>query len=156
MYADDLILLSISLSDLQYLVNICVTEFRKIGMHINTTKSACIRVGLLHNIDVHPILIDSDPLSWKQEIRYLGITVASGRKFTVNLQNTKQKFFRALNGIFGKIGVNSSPHLICSLFQSYCVPILLYAAECLTSNNSMFNNIEHVYLQAFIKIFHTF
>jgi len=42
MYADDLILLAISLRDLQFLVYMCQTEFTIIGMEFNAKKSACI------------------------------------------------------------------------------------------------------------------
>jgi len=35
MYADDLILLAISLRDLQFLVDMCQTEFTIIGMEFN-------------------------------------------------------------------------------------------------------------------------
>ena len=48
MYAGDLILLSISVCDMQRLVNLCVSEFDKIGLKINVKKSACMRVGLRH------------------------------------------------------------------------------------------------------------
>ena len=96
-------------------MNLCVKEFRNIGMEINVKKSACIRIGKRHNIIPSAITIDNVDLAWKQEIKYLGIFITSAKLFTVNLQNTRHKYFRALNGIFGKIGVNSSPDVTLSL-----------------------------------------
>ena len=90
-YADDLMRLVISVSELQYLVDICVSEFRAIGMQINISKSACIRIRDRHNVDAHSIVIDGHPLLWKRDIRYLGLSVAAGKTFTVNWQNAKQK-----------------------------------------------------------------
>jgi len=66
MYADDLILLAISLRDLQFLVDMCQTEFTIIGMEFNAKKSACIRVGIRHNSEVHPIILNAEPLPWKK------------------------------------------------------------------------------------------
>ena len=56
-YADDLLLLSISLHDLQKLVNLCVIEFNNIVMTININKSACLRIGNRHNNKVMRIVL---------------------------------------------------------------------------------------------------
>ena len=50
MYADDIILMSISVTDLQALIDICATEFEELDMIINIKKSMCIRVGQRHNV----------------------------------------------------------------------------------------------------------
>jgi len=55
MYADDLILLSISLVDMQSMINICVEEFDSIGMIVNSQKSSCLRNGPPHGGSVQLI-----------------------------------------------------------------------------------------------------
>ena len=45
MYADDLILLSISVCDLQNMVNLCKLEFDWLDMRINVKKSMCLGIG---------------------------------------------------------------------------------------------------------------
>ena len=57
MYADDLILLSASVSDLQNLVDLCVIEFDQIGLEINVGKSSRVRIGQRHVAVVSPITI---------------------------------------------------------------------------------------------------
>ena len=156
MYADDLVLLSISVNDLKLLIDICVKEFNDIGMEINIKKSGCMRVGDQHNVDMSPILISDQSLQWKQEIKYLGIVLTKSKRFQFNFQNSKQKYCRALNGIFEKVGLNTSPIVICSLVESYCVPILLYSAEFCMWSNKMFNSNENAYSHAYMKIFKTF
>ena len=47
-YADDLIIMSISIYDLQHLVNL-MCQFRKICLNINVNKSARMRMGKRHN-----------------------------------------------------------------------------------------------------------
>jgi hypothetical protein len=62
MYADDLILISISLMHLQLLVDICKQEFDKIDMQINGSKSGCLRIGPRHAMPCEPININNMPL----------------------------------------------------------------------------------------------
>ena len=57
MYADDLILLSISIHDMQAMVDICEIEFKNILMSINSKKSACLRIGDRHNVPSKSITI---------------------------------------------------------------------------------------------------
>jgi len=156
MHADDLVLLSISVCDLQALVNIYVNELDLIDMVVNCGETGCLRIGNRHSAEVGSISVGNNVVHWLNEIRYLGVTILSGKKFSVNLQRTKQKYFRALNAIFGKIGLNSSPVLLCSLVITFFVPILLYAVESVTWNQKMLSSIENAYSQAFMKFLRTF
>jgi len=72
------------------------------------------------------------------------------------MQNRKQKFFRALNAIFGKIGTSASPSVVISLVESYCVPVLLYGLDCVELPKSMLQSLENAYSQLYSKLFHTF
>ena len=105
MYADDLMLISISVMHLQFLVNICKNEFDKIYMQINILKSGCLRVGARHAMLCETINIENIPIMWVQEIKYLGINLASANRLTINFQPVKHKFFGALDGIFRKVGL---------------------------------------------------
>ena len=156
MYADDVILLSLSLHQMQLMINFCLEQFDAIGMNINVDKSGCMRIGERHNACTKPMYINNIALNWNQEIRYLGINILSGRRFNFNMQNIKQKYFRALNGIFGKVGLNTAPDVLCSLIDSQCVPILLFAAEALNWNKKLLKSLENAFNQAFFKIFKTF
>jgi hypothetical protein len=156
MFADDVIILSISVVDLQRLIDICIIEFKNIGLDINNNKSCCLRIGTRHCITPVNIIVNNIPLPWKQELRYLGIVINSAKSFKVNSQNCKQKYFRALNGIFGKVGLNTAVAIVTSLVETCCVPILIYACESLLWNESVLRSAEHAYSQAFSKIFNTF
>ena len=48
MYADDIILLSISISDLQLMFNMCSKVFNDLDLPINISKSHCLRIGPRH------------------------------------------------------------------------------------------------------------
>src|SRR5258708_22012225 len=45
MFADDLLMLAISVVDLQAMLNICAEELTWLDMKFNVAKSACLRVG---------------------------------------------------------------------------------------------------------------
>ena len=145
MYADDLILLTISIRDLQCLVNICLKEFALIGMNINSAKSCCLRIGPRHNVEVVCIAVNDVEIQWCKELRYLGLFITFARKFNVNLQNARHKFFSSLNGIFGKVGLNTSRVLLWSLINSFCVPILMYGLESVIINTKTKNSLENAY-----------
>ena len=80
MYADDIILLAISLCDLQRMINICVTDFDGIGLSIISNKSACIRIGPRHCAEVDLLVLKNAPVSWKNELSYLGINILGGKR----------------------------------------------------------------------------
>jgi len=62
MYADDLLLLSISICDMQNMINICKTELDWLDMHINLGKTKCIRIGKRHNCKTADIVIDNNAI----------------------------------------------------------------------------------------------
>jgi len=50
MYADDLLLLSISLTDMQEMITLCTTELLACDISVNVNKSVCLQFGLRHEI----------------------------------------------------------------------------------------------------------
>ena len=156
MYADDLVILSISLADLQHMIDICYTVFKRIRLDININKSACVRIGKRHKVKLSDMIVNGVILQWKEQFEYLGIVICSAMSFTVNLQRSRQKFFAPLNSIFSKVGSNTSSAMLISLIEAQCVSSLLYASECLEWSKSMLNSLDNTICQAYFKIFKTF
>ena len=98
MFADDLILLTISISDLNDMIAICKVELDWLDMRVNVNKSDCIRVGPRFHITHYHICIGSDRINFSNEIKYLGLFIIAGKHFACNLHSCKIKFFRALKG----------------------------------------------------------
>ena len=67
----------------------------------------------------------------------------------------RQKYFRAINGIFGKIGIKSSPEVSISLVNSFCLPILLYSMEAVYLYKRDVSRLDAAYSQCFSKIFNS-
>ena len=156
MYAGDLIPISITIQDLQSLVDISTREISNIGLSVNCSKTFCIRIGPRHAVKPTSILINSKQIEWVNEICYLGVSIVSAKNFKINMQNRKQKFFRALNAIFGKIGTSASPSVVISLVESFCVSVLLYGLDCVELSKSLLQSLENAYSQLYNKLFHTF
>ena len=156
MYADDLSLLVISLRDLQLMVDLCIEELNCLDLKINVNKSVCMRIGRKHSEKIDSIEINNQLLTWKQEMRYLGVYFVSANSFKCNIQTSRQKFFRALNGIFAQIGTRASPSVILSLVNSFCLPVLLYGIEAMSMNVKIRNALHNAFRTIFVKIFASF
>ena len=112
MFANDLVLLTISISDLNDMIAICKEELDCLDMRVNVNKSDCIRVGPRFHITHYHICIGSDRINFSNEIKYLGLFIIAGKHFACNLHSCKIKFFRALSAILSKIGDMSAINLI--------------------------------------------
>src|SRR5258708_2828519 len=126
MFADDLLMLAISVVDLQAMLNICANELSWLDMKLNVTKSACLRVGPRFQAPAAPLVVGGRILPWVTEIKYLGITLAGARSFTCDFHPAKTKFFRSLNCILGKIGNMRAIPLILKIVSTTCNTSLVY------------------------------
>ena len=81
-YADDILLISRSVSHLQRLVNIVCKELHDLNLHVNVAKSFCIRVGKRYHNLCAPIESPGGGIfHWRSSIRYLGVVLEEGRTF---------------------------------------------------------------------------
>jgi len=62
-------------------------------------------------------------------VRYLGVCVTRYTHFSCSFDNAKKSFYRSFNAIFGKIGRIAPENVVMQLFESKCVPVLLYAVD---------------------------
>ena len=80
LYADDILILSPSLSQLEHLLHACESELALLDMAINFSKSCCIRVG--PRCDKSCANISSKTGSnilWVTKMRYLGVYFVQSR-----------------------------------------------------------------------------
>jgi hypothetical protein len=156
LYADDILLLSPSVSSLQHLVYVCQTELEALDMPINVRKSMCMRIGPRFNNSCAPLTtLGGHKLTWISEIRYLGIYLVSARSFSCLFSHAKKSFYRSFNAIFGKVGRVASEDVVVELFKTKCLPVLYYASEACHINKSNINAFEYVIGSCFRKILQT-
>jgi len=77
MYADGLVLISVSLHDIQRMIEICASVLRCLDLMFNVRKCGLLRVGPCYNRLLNSLII-SQRLSVKL-ITYLGITLCAGK-----------------------------------------------------------------------------
>src|SRR6266516_1440953 len=89
MYADDLILLSISVADLQSLLSLSVEIFGTLDLQINAKTTVCLRIGKRWRAPCHPMSVVGLNLDWVDETKYLGIVIKGGKNLSCNWQSAR-------------------------------------------------------------------
>jgi hypothetical protein len=153
MYADDLILMSASVYDLQRLVNICIDELDLLLLTLNAKKCFCLRVGKRFNQFCRRISIGDCEIDWTDELRYLGVWIRNGNVLKFNLDHAKKKYYRCINSILGKVGCKED--IVLSLYQSYCRPILQYGTEVMSLTITEKKRMSNCTDKLFMKLFKT-
>jgi len=79
--ADDILIIALSVNELQHLVNICEIELAALDMLTNAKKSCCLRIDPRHNKECSNITTASGYIiPWVDTIRYLGIYITRSVK----------------------------------------------------------------------------
>jgi len=156
LYADDILLLSPSITGLQLLIDTCEKELDNIDMLINVKKSVSTRFGSRFNKPCAELVSNhGGSIKWSPYCCYLGIQFISGSKFRCKHDDAKSRFFRAFNAIYSKVGRFSSEDVILSLIRSKCIPILLYCMEVCPLTSRQKHSLEFSVTRIFMKLFRT-
>ena len=156
MYADDLILLAPSITELQNMLNMCCNELKLLDLKINCTKSVALRIGKRYRAETCTLNIMNDIIVWSEEAKYLGVYIKSGWKFSVCFEKTKAKFYRAANAILGKLQKLDNTSSTMHLLSSIALPILIYSIEALALTKSQLLTLDHSWSRLFMKVYKTF
>jgi len=100
-YADDILLISLSVVNLENLIHLCERELNWLDMAINYKTSCCLHIGPRCDVSCANSLT-GQVLPWTNVIRYLGIFIVQSRTFKCSINEAKRSFYRAANAIFGK------------------------------------------------------
>jgi len=93
LYADDLIIIAISVKDLKLLLQLSLNYLDSIEMPININKSKCTRFGKRFN---HLCAVSVGIMQWNTKFRYLGVTVVANKRFKSNFQSHDELFLAPL------------------------------------------------------------
>ena len=156
MYADDLVLLAPSVTELQSMINVCCNELALLDMRINPSKSCAIRIGNRWDNHYGNLYADREVIHWTKEAKYLGIFLLAGRKCKCKFEKLKSKFYRAANAIIAKLGNKDNIPVTLQLIFTNALPVLTYGIEALLLNKSELQSLNHPWIRCFEKIFHTF
>jgi Reverse transcriptase (RNA-dependent DNA polymerase) len=129
MYADDIIILAITVKDMQKIIDICIQFFDGIDLPINLDKCHFLRIGPTFKNVCAQICAGIVNFPWTNQVRYLGVYISSAIIFQCDYTEARHKFFRAFNAIYEKVGAINMSQVVISLVKSNCVPMLLYGTD---------------------------
>jgi hypothetical protein len=156
LYADDILLIAPSVFALQKLLHVVDDYLLSIDMCLNTKKSICMRIGPQFGEHCDTVTtLGGDKLHFVDSIRYLGVTIQSGKKWKVSLSNNKSSFYKTANTVFSKIGRNASEQTVAHLIDSKCVPALLYGLDASPINVTVKRTLDFICHRTLMKIFRT-
>ena len=156
MYADDLILLSPSICELQNMLNVCSSELVLLDLQVNVKKCCAIRIGNRYKNKCSDLFINDNKINWTAEVKYLGIYIVAAAKFKCSFDAAKVKYYRSANAILAKLGNSNNKPVLLKLISSMALPCLTYALEALSLNKTELVNLNSPWIRSFEKIFHTF
>jgi hypothetical protein len=152
MYADDLILLSASILDLQCMLDICSNIGISIGIKFNNKKSHCICIGSPPMSGLPTMLIGAEMIGWVDQIKYLGIWINSHKCFQVDVRESRRKFFMSMNCILSKTRFTCDLVKL-RLMESFCLTSLTYGIECGIFDKYQLQSLNCCWNSVFRKIF---
>jgi len=96
LHADDILLIALSISELEKLLHICEGELDLLDMTVNFKKSGCMRIGQRYDANCANIVSSTGQvISWVNDIRYLGIHIVRSPCFKCSLDEAKNLYFMA-------------------------------------------------------------
>ena len=155
LYADDILLLSQSVTCLQSMLCICDDVGARLDLKFNVKRSSVLRIGKRFNVSCCNLLLNNIVLPFVEEIKYLGVTIKRGLNFSRSTCSTKIKFYRSFNAVYSK-AFFAPEEVLVNLFKFYCLPIITYACEAIPPSKSELKVLDKLIYTAFCKNFHTF
>jgi hypothetical protein len=152
MYADDILLLSASLIELQCMLDTCGSEGSLLGISFNAKKSHCLVIGPKCRSGLATMSINGLSLSWVEKISYLGLVLTGGKRFIVDFAAERRSFFSAVNCILSKSHFTSDMVKL-FLCEVHCLPIIMYSLESLSLLNAQLRDLNSWWNSVYRKIF---
>jgi len=97
-YADDIILLSASLMNLQKMLDICFDQGSKLDIQFNPSKSCLFKSGPGHN-QLPNLHLGNEPIFWADKLKYLAVYFDSGKMIKIDILPMMRKFYGSANSI---------------------------------------------------------
>lgn len=154
MYADDIILLSSSLTMLQQMINLCVKlANHDLDMVFNAKKSSVIRIGKTWKQHCVSLVCNNDYIPFVESVKYLGFFISCGKSFKIDVEKNKAVFYKALNLLLARAKWKFDQIVMLHLVNTFCLPLLLYGCETVISDARYDSSIRRVWNYIFWKIF---
>jgi len=154
LYADDILLLSATVTELQNMLHNCERELVALDLVINVKKSCCMRIGQRSNVMCQRLRsLYGAFLPWLTEIKYLGAHIVESKNLKISTDQSRRSFNRAANAIFARVGRIASEEVVLHLMSTKCILILPYGLEAFPLMKTDLNSLDFVVNRFFMKLF---
>ena len=100
-----------------------------------------------------PLQLDGKELEWVEKWTYLGVTLASHKRFNCCIDEKVMSFYRSFNAIF-RIEGRSNEMVMLQLIETHCISILSYAIEVIhVADEDLRRKLRVAYNSVFRRIF---
>ena len=146
MYADDIILMSPTLSGLQKLANLCNDYSNKNGISLNPEKTELLISG--NPLTTRSLFLDHFKIHPQQSLKHLGfkwtlhIRSHQATVETENIQERINNFWTIIHTLINSGIKFCHPETIVSLFKSLPIPTLTYGIELCTLSESLLKKLD--------------
>jgi len=113
MYADDLLLMSGSLHNLQLMIDICCSEIEELDLVFNPNKICqVIRIGKKFNETGCTLHVGGFVIHFVTQLKYLGWYIMSTKSFKISFHHLRARFYQYFNSIYVKSHNFTEPVLL--------------------------------------------
>jgi Reverse transcriptase (RNA-dependent DNA polymerase) len=152
-FADDIILLSASILHLQSMLCICSDFGIEFDVKFNPNKSHLLQIGLDTAVKLPELLFCNVCMKWSVQIRYLGVFINAGKKFSISTDVSRRKFLGSVYAILQKCK-HMSEEIKCHIIQHSCLPILTYGVDSLRLSKQKLHELSVSYNTAIRRCFY--
>ena len=138
---------------MQKMLNICTVIAEKNDMSFNTKKSVAIRIGSRYKMPCAALSLDGNDLCYVAQVKYLGVTIKTGKQFTCSYDHVRVSFYRAFNALYCKSKANESELASVFLVKSFCVPTITYCLDVTDPTIGNLHTLDKLIDNAMRKIF---
>jgi len=152
-YADDILLMSASVMQLQNMLDICVLFGDAHNVSFNCMKSFCVKIGPKWSVPSDNLILNGSVIHWVDRFKYLGITFIAGTGLQLDFGIIKQRFYSACNSIL--VHCKYANDIVkLHLVKSHCLPLLTYCLGSFIIPPTKLKELGVCWNDCFRKIFH--
>jgi len=126
-YADDIVLLSVSCFGLQKLIDVCESYSGLWDIKFNPAKNQVVRFGSGNN-QFCDIYLNGCAVAMVDKVKYLGVYFER-KSGQCDISQAFIRFYSQFNNIIAVMGKNSNEITTLHLAKTYCLPTLLFGCE---------------------------
>ena len=102
MQIDDLLLMSGSLHNLQFMTDICCSDIAELDLVFNPNKCQVIRIGSKFNETGCTLHVRGTVINYVTQLKCLGWYIISAKSFKISFHHLRARFYQCFNSIYVK------------------------------------------------------